>query len=79
MRKNITYGATVRWTRRNGQVSEYRLTDFSNVGDLEVELKHIRRRIEREGWTPPRWWQWWRRHDTNPFSNYTCVRDASSE
>lgn len=16
------------------------------------------------GWTPPRWWQWWRRHDT---------------
>ena len=25
---------------------------------------------EADGWTPPKWWQWWRRRDSSkPFAN----------
>jgi hypothetical protein len=27
----------------------------------------------REGWTPPKWWQWWRHRDaTAPYVSHCC-------
>lgn len=54
------FSFTVRLTTFSGQVREW-------VCHGAPTPEQARRRAVTHavlhGWTPPRWWQWWRRHD----------------
>ncbi len=62
-----TCAVVARWTMLNGDVNE-----VSEIGFLE-DMDSIRERVwvsaRKEGWTPKRWWKFWRWDDTpNPAS-----------
>lgn len=55
------YGQYIRWTGCDGSVTEV------SVNGRETPEQARAAVIEQAtlfGWTSPRWWQWWRRHDT---------------
>lgn len=50
------HGQQISWTLRNG-------TSFVTVHDYPSREAALAAAIESArafGWTPPRWWQWWR-------------------
>lgn len=59
----IEYSKTVRWTEKSGSVMELCVTFDSEEAAEENAFESA----ARWGWTPKRWWQWWRCGDTpNP-------------
>lgn len=56
-----TFGQIVRWTTFDGNVFTFELSGYSTVEEAKFDAL---RRAKVVGWTPPRWWQWWRRDDT---------------
>lgn len=57
----MKFGYTIRETRFNGSTRQWR------VRDCETQLDAYACAYGwafTEGWSPPRWWQWWRRNDT---------------
>jgi hypothetical protein len=52
----------LRWTHWDGTITSWR-----DAGpDLATAWHDVVTNAGRAGWTPPRWWQWWRRHDSRP-------------
>lgn len=49
-----------RWTHRDGSVNTYACMGY---GTPEEARRDAERRAIMHGWTPPKWWQWWRRKD----------------
>lgn len=56
----VTYGATIRWSDSYGR-NEVTVSKCSSREEAWRETEACAR---RSGWTPPRWWQWWRWSDT---------------
>jgi hypothetical protein len=66
VRGGVTYGVTIRWTDRNGQQS----CGVDGCETREEAWEQAEGFARRGGWTPPKWWQWWRWHDTRlPSAN----------
>ena len=66
VRGGVTYGVTIRWTDRNGQQS----CGVDGCETAEEAWEQAEGFARRCGWTPPKWWQWWRWHDTRlPSAN----------
>lgn len=57
----ITYGQTIKWTQLDGSTTTVTVDDCETAKRAQDEA--IRFAIEC-GWTPPRWWQFWRWNDT---------------
>ncbi len=59
----LGHGYTLRWTRDwTGQnVSTYHACGYTSREEMETERAKLLLEI---GWTPPRWWQFWRSRDT---------------
>jgi hypothetical protein len=56
-----TYAQTIEWTNRKGEFCSVTVYDHATPG----AARHAAINAARElGWTPPRWWQWWRWKDT---------------
>ncbi len=56
-----TYRCTIRWTTFWGARTQV------SGGDFPSRAEGIRETLamaSASGWTPPRWWQWWRWEDT---------------
>jgi hypothetical protein len=58
------YGQTIRWTDRKNRT----ITAITVDGRLTAEaaLKDAVNEARYFGWTPPKWYEWWRKHDTKP-------------
>lgn len=53
----VSYGRTIRWYGLDGSVSTF------TVDKCETPQEALSEAITSAkafGWTPPRWWQWWR-------------------
>lgn len=57
----ITYGQNITYTDFYG----YKTTScVSGCGTPEEALQQAIELIKDDGWAQPKWWQWWRWHDT---------------
>lgn len=57
-----TYGYSIEWTTRSGRQSV-------GVDGCSTAIKAYEKTVQFAkdcGWTPPRWWQFWRWSDTRP-------------
>ncbi len=57
----ITYGQEIHWTEFNGTKNSF---GIHNAETRDAALKAIAETAPKMGWTPRRWWQWWRWSDT---------------
>jgi hypothetical protein len=57
------YGQGLAWTDITGRHHEITV---SGCDTWEEAAREVIRLAEKDGWTPPRWWQFWRWNDTRP-------------
>lgn len=57
----VLYGHRIEWTEFNGNRSSLRV---ENCLTREEALDSATQSAIGMGWTPPKWWQWWRWNDT---------------
>ena len=61
-RKNEdTFEQSIRWSHLDGTHEFVTVSNCSTARQSRKEACAFARTL---GWAPPRWWQWWRRHDT---------------
>lgn len=60
----IGHGYTVIWTEFSGNRTQIHSCGFPTREDME---RNREADLKRFDWTPPRWWQFWRWHDTVLF------------
>lgn len=56
-----TFSAEIYWTQKDGTVTKVKV---SGRESSEQAAKDVLWDALMFGWTPPRWWQWWRKNDT---------------
>lgn len=61
-------GCTIRWTDFNGNRYSHQVDGYFTP--REARKASLRGAI-RQGWTYPRWWQWWRWDDTRPDLDFS--------
>jgi len=57
----ISYGQTICWTEFSGDVTTI---SISRRPSPDLALREAIEFAKRGGWTPQKWWQWWRWNDT---------------
>ena len=57
----MSYGQTIKWTEFWGDKYTASRTGHET---LEIAQKLVLEDAKKLGWTPRRWWQCWRWHDT---------------
>jgi len=62
MPAGVRYGYTLRWTARDGT----RTVRTSEAETPELAVAAAVYVARAAGWTPPRWWQFWRWRDSRP-------------
>ena len=65
---------TLRWTQWDGTVTVVRETGHT---DLDAAWQSVLSSARRAGWTPPRWWEVWRWHDTRPPINQAARAETA--
>jgi hypothetical protein len=60
----VTYGYEIVWRNLRGDRQSCEVSGCRSVA--AAKLKAVRLAL-RLGWTPPRWWQFWRWHDTQAW------------
>ena len=58
----IYYGYTIKW-KTNDRHHEESIQCWSDIS-MEDAISRTVERAEACGWTPKKWWQWWRWGDT---------------
>ena len=68
-----SWGQEIRWTHRNGNV-----TISSTKGHPTEELAKAQaiENAKHFGWTPPKWWEYWRWDDTDFGSRLESYRSV---
>ena len=62
-RIRLKYGFHISYTNFNGCKGSFSVTECDSM--IEAVNKTIDF-AKQCGWTPPKWWQWWRWGDSNP-------------
>lgn len=57
----MSFGYQVVWNRNPGERAVYEESGFETRDEMYAARDELLREI---GWTPPRWWQYWRWDDT---------------
>lgn len=57
----VTYGQSIVWTSFGGDRSCINVDGCLTPEEARRDAINSAKRL---GWTPPRWWQWWRWDDT---------------
>jgi len=69
---SVTFGQQISWTGRDRSKSAVTVKDYPTHQEaLDAALKSAM----AFGWTPPRWWQWWRWGD----QDYTSRQNPTLE
>ena len=61
MKDGLSYGYDITYTDFWGCSTT---CGVSGCPTLEMAKKEALELAESDGWTPPKWWQWWRWNDT---------------
>lgn len=67
----MTYGYTIRWS--GGAVTANGHARFENAVFVAVDIALA------SGWTPPRWWEFWRWSETQVDDHIRAALDAAKE
>ena len=74
--RGVVFGQSVRWTTLDGSVADVHTTGHTTM-DAAQETGF--RMATRMGWTPIRWWKFWRWGDTpNPPQGVITSTDVSA-
>jgi hypothetical protein len=57
----ITYGQSIEWTSFDGSKTKITIDGCETADRARNEAVRF---AKEQGWTPPRWWQFWRWNDT---------------
>lgn len=57
----IGYAQEIHWTDLRGRTQSIRVEGCQTAEEVRAKAIDM---AEMSGWTPPRWWQWWRWNDT---------------
>ena len=68
----IKYGQSVVWTTWRGGKREIWI---EGCNSLEYARQIVFKQARDAGWTPPRWWQWWRWRD-RPRKDLSVEKDG---
>ncbi len=60
----MKYGYSIHWTQFDGTKQRVSAEWFDTLEEMERERAEAFKTLKKVGWTPPRWWQWWRWNDT---------------
>lgn len=60
----VMYGFTIESTDSNGSKSRWHVNGHLAPDTAREECLRLAR---EDGWTMPKWWQWWRWSDTRPL------------
>jgi hypothetical protein len=60
----VTFEQRIIWTRRDGTRKVYTATRRGSFETAQLAVFELAR---HDGWTYPRWWQYWRWFDTRPL------------
>lgn len=67
----MTFGQQIIWTRRDGTRKVYSVTGRDSWENAQLAVFELAR---QDGWTYPRWWQYWRWFDTRPaFTRHSSL------
>lgn len=61
----IGYSYTLVWTLPNGDRTIVESRRFDTREAMEEDRNWYLIRWKERGWTPPKWWQWWRKGDSH--------------
>ena len=67
------FGYSVRWKKFDGTLTEVGVSDCP---DIETAKKEAFMLAKESGWTPRKWWQWWR---WNENAQYCVQRNTFGE
>ena len=67
----MTYGYTIKWG--DGSVTTEGHSTFERAVFVAVDIALM------SGWTPPRWWEFWRRGETQVNDHIRAALDAAKE
>ena len=76
-RRPSTYGQQLVWTPT--PCSGTTMYEVNGHATPEAAWDAVARWAAGDGWTPPRWWQWWRWHDTTVPAWYVAHRPATHD
>jgi hypothetical protein len=69
-----TYGYILVYTRRPcDPPSTYNMGGYASQSEMELARQGL---MEMIGWTPPKWWQWWRWNDSRIPDNSVSATGA---
>ena len=60
MSDEVTYGCEIRHTQWGGTRTTYSVSGCKTVHEA---IRQATALALLDGWTNPKWWQWWRRND----------------
>lgn len=60
-RPAVVHGRTIRWTGASGDQNEVSVHLCETAEEATSRALNMAR---KQGWTQPKWWQWWRWNDT---------------
>ena len=61
MMSEATYGFRINWKTFDGESCCVKSSGHKSIDHAKA---YCIASAEMAGWTPPKWWQWWRRGDT---------------
>ena len=73
---SITYGASIRWTAKDGTITTLTVGDFPTP---EAAWAEVIQWAQEDGWTPPCWYEWHRRGDTQIPTDMTHLLHSRKE
>ena len=62
----MEYNQTIIMTKFNGVESRWTINGCDSLQEAQEKCLEW---AKKGGWTPPKWWQWWRWNDINPKFN----------
>ena len=71
-RPDPSWGQEIRWTHRGGNIS---ITSSSGHPTEEAARAKALEKAQLFGWTPPKWWEYWRWNDTDFGSRLESYRN----
>ena len=61
------YGFIITWSHLDGSTNELKVSGYRTPNMARLSAIVL---ATQQGWTRPKWWQWWRRKDTKVFEEY---------
>lgn len=66
----MTFGRRIVFTSFCGKRATYSVSGCETFADATFQVVQF---ALADGWTQPRWWQWWRWHDTRiKIEDFAC-------